>query len=53
MWQDNLSNEDKEEMIADAIEAFHNNQISEYELRLQLGKLGLNATEIEDKIHEN
>lgn len=49
-WLSGLSSGDKEEMAKDSCDAFNDGKISEGELRLSLGSLGYNATDIEDLI---
>ena len=49
-WLDGFSPEDIREMVDDARQAFHNSHINEKEFRETLGKLGHNATDIEDEV---
>lgn len=52
-WLNGLSTEERLEMYEDAIEAFKQRMISEYDLRLTLAKLGYNASDIEDEVRHN
>lgn len=47
----NMTYEERQELVAAAVERYFNNEISEEELRITLGKLGLNSTEIEDHVY--
>lgn len=49
-WLNGLSREEKEEMVKDACDAYNDARISEQEFRASLGKLGYNATDIEDLV---
>lgn len=53
MWINQFSTEEVREMIDDACTAFYNMSITQSELYQQLARLGLNATDIEEKIKEN
>ena len=52
-WLNGLSQQDKDEMVADACDAFAKTIISEVEFRQHLAKLGYNATDIEDEVRRN
>jgi hypothetical protein len=52
-WLDGISSTERREMMEEICEAFHDMLITEDELRQQLGKLGYNATDIEENIEEN
>lgn len=52
-WLNGLSQEDKDEMFSDACAAFSHDIIGEKEFRETLGKLGYNATDIEDEVRRN
>ena len=52
-WLSGLSQEDKDEMYLDLCAAFNSDTISEQEFRQQLGKLGYNATDIEDCVKQH
>ena len=52
-WLNGFNQDEIKEMIEDVCMAFYNMSITEGETRIQLGKLGLNATDIEEKIEEN
>jgi len=47
-WLSGISKEEKDEMYLDACTAFNTEVINEKEFRATLGKLGYNATDIED-----
>lgn len=47
-WHDSLSQSEIQEMIDDACSAYHQGMIEDSELRQQLSRLGLNATDISD-----
>lgn len=52
-WLSGLSQSDKDEMYHDSCDAFAAKSISEAEFRLALGKLGYNATDIEEEVRLN
>lgn len=51
-WLNGLTQQDKEEMFADACQAFQIEVIAESEFIMTLVKLGYNATEIADLVKE-
>lgn len=51
-WLSGLSSEEKCEMEEDSCEAFQRGMISDIEFRLALGRLGYNATDIQDFVKQ-
>lgn len=52
-WLNGLSREERNEMFADACDAFQKTIINEREFREALSKLGLNATDVDDEVRRN
>jgi hypothetical protein len=52
-WLNGISQAEKDEMYLDACEAFNCNIITEREFRDTLGRLGYNATDIEDCVRQH
>lgn len=51
-WLSGLSSSEKREMEEDSCEAFQRGMISDMDFRLALGRLGYNATDIQDFIKQ-
>lgn len=52
-WLSGLSKSDKDEIYLDLCEAYNAEQIDEREFRMQLAKLGYNATDIESCVRQH
>lgn len=52
-WLNGISQSEKDEMYLDACEGFSSGVINEREFRDTLGRLGYNATDIEDCVRQH